>query len=84
MPRAPLVFLTGASSGLGEALARHYAKQGATLGLVARRQSELDRVAAALAPATVATYAADVRDADAMSAAGSSSRRPTTSSRSRC
>jgi len=70
MPRAPLVFLTGASSGLGEALARHYAKQGATLGLVARRQSELDRVAAALAPATVATYAADVRDADAMSAAG--------------
>jgi len=70
MPRAPLVFLTGASSGLGEALARHYAKRGATLGLVARRQSELDRVAAALAPATVATYAADVRDADAMSAAG--------------
>jgi short-subunit dehydrogenase len=70
MPRAPLVFLTGASSGLGEALARHYAKQGATLGLVARRQSELDRVAAALAPATVATYAADVRDADAMAAAG--------------
>ena len=70
MPRAPLVFLTGASSGLGEALARHYAKRGATLGLVARRQSELDRVAAALAPATVATYAADVRDADAMAAAG--------------
>ncbi|HEY8243556.1 MAG TPA: SDR family oxidoreductase [Casimicrobiaceae bacterium] len=71
MPRAPLlVFLTGASSGLGEALALHYAKQGATLGLVARRQSELDRVAAALAPATVATYAADVKDADAMAAAG--------------
>ena len=70
MPRAPLVFLTGASSGLGEALARHYAKRGATLGLVARRQSKLDRVAAALAPATVATYAADVRDADAMAAAG--------------
>jgi short-subunit dehydrogenase len=70
MPRAPLVFLTGASSGLGEALARHYANRGATLGLVARRQSELDRVAAALAPATVATYAADVRDADALAAAG--------------
>jgi short-subunit dehydrogenase len=70
MPRAPLVFLTGASSGLGEALARHYANRGATLGLVARRQSELDRVAAALAPATVATYDADVRDADALAAAG--------------
>jgi short-subunit dehydrogenase len=69
-PRGPVVFLTGASSGLGEALAAHYAKQGATLGITARRQSELDRVAAALAPATVATYAVDVRDADAMAAAG--------------
>ena len=67
---APLrVFLTGASSGLGEALARHYATRGATLGLVARRAGELDRVARSLSPATVATYAADVRDADAMTAA---------------
>ena len=65
-----VVFLTGASSGLGEALAAHYAKQGATLGLTARRQPELDRVAASLAPATVATYAVDVRDAAAMIAAG--------------
>jgi short-subunit dehydrogenase len=64
------VFLTGASSGLGEALALHYAKRGATLGLVARREPELARVAASLAPATVATYAADVRDAGAMIAAG--------------
>ena len=70
MPRAPVVFLTGASSGLGEALAAHYAKLGATLGITARRQAELDRVAKALAPATVATYAVDVRDADAMIAAG--------------
>ncbi len=31
------VFLTGASSGIGEALARHYAARGATLGLFARR-----------------------------------------------
>ena len=64
------VFLTGASSGLGEALARHYAKDGATLGLVARRAEELARVKAAIAPATVETYAADVRDAGAMIAAG--------------
>jgi short-subunit dehydrogenase len=57
------VFLTGASSGLGEALARYYATQGATLGLFARREAELARLALTLAPATVATYAGDVRDA---------------------
>jgi len=64
------VFLTGASSGIGEALARHYAARGATLGLFARRASELERLAAALAPASVATYAGDVRDADALARAG--------------
>jgi len=64
------VFLTGASSGIGEALARHYAAQGATLGLFARRASELERLATALAPAPVATYAGDVRDADALARAG--------------
>jgi len=64
------VFLTGASSGIGEALARHYAARGATLGLFARRASELERLAAALAPAPVATYAGDVRDADALARAG--------------
>ena len=63
------VFLTGASSGLGEALARHYARRGATLGLVARRGEELERVARSIAPATVSTYAVDVRDAGAMIAA---------------
>lgn len=64
------VFLTGASSGIGEALARHYAAQGGTLGLFARREPELARLAAALAPATVATYAGDVRDAEALARAG--------------
>ncbi|WP_157384235.1 SDR family NAD(P)-dependent oxidoreductase, partial [Burkholderia glumae] len=39
---APLkVFITGASSGLGLALAEAYARQGATLGLVARRAEPL-------------------------------------------
>lgn len=65
----PNVFITGASSGLGEALARHYARRGATLGLVARRAAELDRIARSLAPAVVSVHAADVRDAGAMSAA---------------
>ena len=64
------VFLTGASSGIGEALARHYAAQGATLGLFARRSDALARLASALAPATVATWAGDVRDAGALARAG--------------
>ena len=46
---APLrVFLTGASSGIGEALARHYAAQGAQIGLVARRGDMLASLLASL------------------------------------
>ena len=57
------VFITGASSGIGEALARHYAAHGAALGLFARREAELARVAATLGPARIAIYSGDVRDA---------------------
>jgi short-subunit dehydrogenase len=64
------VFITGASSGIGAALARLYARQGATLGLFARRGDALSTVAAALAPATCVTYPGDVRDADALHRAG--------------
>lgn len=39
------VYITGASSGLGRALALHYAKMGARLALVARRETELNEVA---------------------------------------
>jgi len=64
------VFLTGASSGLGLALAREYASQGAQLGLVARRAEALDAFVADCAQrwpqASVMTLPADVCDAAAM------------------
>jgi len=62
----PRVFITGASSGLGAALARHYGARGAQLGLVGRRADALAETAAGL---DARTYCADVRDADAMQAA---------------
>lgn len=60
------VFITGASSGLGAALARHYGAQGAQLGLAGRRLEGLQATAAGL---DAKLYLADVRDAAAMHAA---------------
>jgi NAD(P)-dependent dehydrogenase (short-subunit alcohol dehydrogenase family) len=62
------VFLTGASSGIGAALAREYAQRGAQLGLFARRADALAALAQSLHPPP-ALYAGDVRDAPALSAA---------------
>ncbi len=62
------VFLTGASSGIGEALARLYAARGARVGLVARRADLLESLARSL-PDGADTYAADVRDLGALKAA---------------
>ena len=62
------VIITGASSGIGAALAHHYAKSGATLGLIARRKTELEQLAAQLS-APVQIYPADIRDAAALRAA---------------
>jgi NAD(P)-dependent dehydrogenase (short-subunit alcohol dehydrogenase family) len=55
------VFITGASSGLGAALAREYASRGATLGLLARRGEALDELIAQL-PGRHRRYALDVTD----------------------
>ncbi len=62
------IFITGASSGIGESLARHYAGQGTQLALVARRGDWLDRVAASLTPKPEC-YVCDVRDAKALMSA---------------
>ncbi|MCD0502582.1 SDR family oxidoreductase [Bordetella petrii] len=62
------VFITGASSGLGRALAQRYASQGARLGLVARRGETLRALADEL-PGTHHCYALDVRDRAALHAA---------------
>jgi short-subunit dehydrogenase len=60
------VFITGASGGLGAALARLYASQGATVGLFARRQEELDALVASFSAGQTAVYTGDVRDANAL------------------
>jgi short-subunit dehydrogenase len=66
------VFITGASSGIGSALASHYAQQGAVLGLAARRGELLAALAEALLGAgakSVRCYPLDVTDAAALRAA---------------
>jgi NAD(P)-dependent dehydrogenase (short-subunit alcohol dehydrogenase family) len=66
--RPARIFITGASSGLGAALARHYGNTGAALGLVGRKPDALAATARGL---DANTYVADVRDAAAMQAAAS-------------
>lgn len=50
------VVISGASSGIGEALARHYAAAGSVLGLISRREPP------AALPGTVVHYPLDVTD----------------------
>lgn len=63
------IFITGASSGIGVALARHYAARGAILGLAARRLDLLQTLAADLGSPNH-LYPLDVADAAALQAAG--------------
>ena len=68
---APLVFVTGASSGIGQALAMHYYRAGWRLALVARRRDVIDAWAAGqgLEAGRWANYHADVAVIDTIVAA---------------
>ena len=69
---APLLFITGASSGIGQAMALEWARRGGRLALVARRSDEMRAWVAAQgwAPDRAAVYVADARDVPAMTTAG--------------
>ncbi len=59
------VFITGASAGIGAALARHYATADSCLGLAARRRDLLENLARRL-PGDTAVYPLDVADGVAL------------------
>jgi short-subunit dehydrogenase len=62
------IFITGASTGIGAALARHYAGADTEIGLFARRRELLETLASGL-PGRTALYAADIADTAAVGAA---------------
>jgi short-subunit dehydrogenase len=69
---ARLVFITGASSGIGQALAERFYAAGYSLALVARRTDEIRRWAAErqLDDSRWRVYGADVAEVDSIVAAG--------------
>ena len=58
------IVITGASSGIGDALARHYAAEGVVLGLISRRKAGLHGL-----PGQVVSYPLDITDEPALAAA---------------
>ncbi len=72
MTTAPLVFITGASSGIGQALALRFYQAGYRLALVARRTAEVEKWAVAqnISTSSYAIYSADVADVNSIAAAG--------------
>ena len=67
-----LVFITGASSGIGQALALRFFQAGYQLALVARRTSEVQSwaVSQGIKTDSYKIYSADVSDSDSIVAAG--------------
>ncbi len=67
-----LVFITGASSGIGQAMALRFFQAGYRLALVARRTAQLKSWADAflISPDSYEIYSADVSDIDSIVAAG--------------
>ncbi|AKJ32237.1 SDR family oxidoreductase [Caldimonas brevitalea] len=68
----PLVYITGASSGIGQALAARYYRAGYRLALVARRAAEIESwcKAQGFEAQRFGVYAADVRNIESITAAG--------------
>jgi short-subunit dehydrogenase len=68
----PLAFITGASSGIGQALAQSFYRRGYRLSLVARRAAEVQAWvdAQGMEAARIAVHGADVRDIESITGAG--------------
>jgi meso-butanediol dehydrogenase / (S,S)-butanediol dehydrogenase / diacetyl reductase len=64
--KGKVVIVTGAASGIGEATARHFAADGATVVLVDRNQAKLDKVAGDLSSDRTLAHVADVSDSSAV------------------